>query len=84
MKAVWFIGCRTNEQREDRRKEVASYKTAFDALREVLQNNFHKKEAVYDYGSPGWEHRQIAVNEYNRALEDITSLLDVQQEKLKP
>ena len=54
--------------------ELMGYRNAFDALKEILATDFKKKEAVRDY-SPGWEYKQIAVNEWNQALDDLIKLI---------
>jgi len=75
MQAVWLKGVK-NEEREQRKKEVLSYRNAFDDLREILEQHYSRKEAVRDY-SPGWEYKQIAVNEYNAVLDDLLNLIDI-------
>lgn len=76
MQAVWLKGLK-GEERERRKAEVLSYRNAFDSLREILEQNYRKKEAVRDY-SPGWEYKQIATNEYNAVLDDLLNLIDLQ------
>lgn len=61
------------------REDVKRFKTAMDALKEILEADFIKKEAVRDY-SPGWEYKQIAVNEYNAVLQDIIKLVTIEKE----
>ena len=75
MQSVWLRGV-DNKDRERRRSEVLSYRNAFDDLREILEQHYLKKESVRDY-SPGWEYKQIAVNEYNAALDDLLNLIDL-------
>lgn len=75
MQAVWLRGVKDSE-REQRKKEVLSYRNAFDDLREILEQHYARKEAVRDY-SPGWEYKQIAVNEYNAVLDDLLNLIDL-------
>lgn len=75
MQAVWLKGDKGGD-REQRRKEVLSYRNAFEDLREILEQHYVRKEAVRDY-SPGWEYKQIAVNEYNAALDDLLNLIDL-------
>ena len=77
MQAVWLRGVKDSE-RERRKKEVLSHRNAFDDLREILEQHYVRKEAVRDY-SPGWEYKQIAVNEYNAALDDLLNLIDLNQ-----
>ena len=76
MQAIWF---KNHKNKEDRRKEVLSYRNAFDELSKVLEQNFKKKDAVRDY-EPGWEYKQVAVNEYNAVLDDILTLLKLDKE----
>lgn len=76
MQAVWLKGLK-GEERERRKAEVLSYRNAFDSLREILEQNYAKREAVRDY-SPGWEYKQIATNEYNAVLDDLLNLIDLQ------
>lgn len=80
MKACWLTGY-TNKDREARKKEVLGYRNAFDALREVLERNYKKREAVRDYAKPNWMAEQIAVNEYNQALDDILGLINLTDNK---
>lgn len=75
MQSVWLRGV-DNKDRERRKAEVLSYRNAFDDLREILERNYLKKESVRDY-SPGWEYKQIGVNEYNAALDDLLNLIDL-------
>jgi hypothetical protein len=75
MQAAWLRGVKDSE-RERRKQEVLSYRNAFDDLREILEQHYVRKEAVRDY-SPGWEYKQIAVNEYNAVLDDLLNLIDL-------
>jgi hypothetical protein len=75
MQAVWLRGVKDSE-RDQRKQEVLSYRNAFDDLREILEQQYVRKEAVRDY-SPGWEYKQIAVNEYNAVLDDLLNLIDL-------
>ena len=77
MQAVWLRGVKDSE-RERRKQEVLSSRNAFDDLREILEQHYVRKEAVRDY-SPGWEYKQIAVNEYNAVLDDLLNLIDLNQ-----
>jgi len=61
------------------KEEVDRFRPALEALKEILETDFLKKEAVRDY-SPGWEYKQIATNEYNAVLGDIIKLLTVEKD----
>lgn len=56
------------------KEDFKHYKNAFDSLSEFITKELKKKESVRDYG-PGWEQKQIAVNEYNQVLEDILKVI---------
>jgi len=76
MHSVWL---KNHRDRTERKKEIQSYRNAFDALREVLESEYKKKDSIRDYG-PGWAEKQIAVNEYNAALTDILTLINIDKE----
>lgn len=76
MQSVWLKGL-SGADKEKRKGEVLAYRNAFDDLREILERHYKPKECVRDYGSPNWEQRQIAVNEYNAVLDDIMKLIDL-------
>ena len=61
------------------KEEVFRFRPALEALKEILETDFEKKEAVRDY-SPGWEYKQIAVNEYNAVLQDILKLITIEKD----
>lgn len=77
MREHWFKG---SKDREARRKEVLGYRNAFDELKEILNQHYRKKDAVLDYDSPGWANKQIAVNEYNRVLDDLLNLITIEKD----
>ena len=61
------------------REDVKRFNTALDALKDILESDFKKKEADRDY-SPGWEQRQIAINEYNAVLTDVIKLVTIEKD----
>jgi hypothetical protein len=77
MHSAWFRG---TTDKEARRKEIMGYRNGFDALREILERDFKKKENVREYGDPQWVHKQMAVNEYNQALEDLLKIITLEKE----
>ena len=75
MHSAWPTGLK-GEDKYKRIDEIMYYKNAFDDLQDVIEQTLFKKDSVRDYG-PGWAEKQIAVNEYNAALEDILKLIDL-------
>jgi hypothetical protein len=77
MQTVWLKGAK---DKEARKQEVLAYRNAFDALKEILEQEYKKKPAVRDYDVPNWELRQVAVNEYNQVLDDMLKLITLNKE----
>lgn len=61
------------------KEEVKRFRPALEALKEILETDFLKKEAVRDY-SPGWEYKQIAVNEWNAVIDSILKLITIEKD----
>ena len=61
------------------KEEVMGYRNAFDALKEILETEFTKSAAVRDY-SPGWEYKQVAVNERNNFIDELTKFITIEKE----
>ena len=80
MHSAWL---RNHKDKEKRKQEVLGATWAFNLLKEVLEAEFRRKENIRDYDQPNWEYRQIAVNEYNAAIEAVLALIDLQDEKTK-
>lgn len=78
MKVAWLKG---HTNKDERRKQVASYKNAYDELAKVIHREFVKKEAYRDYSDPGWQAKQIAINEYNAVVDQVLELIDLNQEE---
>jgi hypothetical protein len=61
------------------KEEIKGYRNALDALKEILLNDFKKDEAVRDY-SPGWEYKQIAINERNHAIDELIKFITIEKD----
>ena len=81
MHSVWIKGFE-GDAKDKRIKEVMNYRNAFEDLTDVIEQTLQRKDAVRDY-SPGWAEKQIAVNEYNAALDDILNLIDLNRKDRK-
>lgn len=77
MHTAWLKGHSKNI--EGRKQQVKGYKMALEDLSEVLRAHLKKKESCRDYDSPGWTQKQIAVNEYNAAIEDILNIITIEE-----
>ena len=74
MDSRWVKGL-TGDAKKERIEKVKSFKEAFEELHTLL-SSMSKKSADRDY-SPGWTERQIALNEYNAAIETVKKLIIV-------
>jgi predicted DNA-binding ArsR family transcriptional regulator len=81
MHSIWIKGFK-GDAKEKRITEVMNYRNAFEDLSDVIEQTLQRKDAVRDY-SPGWAEKQIAVNEYNAALDDILNLIDLNRKDRK-
>ena len=79
MKSIWLKGL-SGSEKEKRKAEILGYRNAFDSLKEILERDFKKKEAVRDYEVPNWELRQVAANEYNQVLDDMLKLITINKD----
>ncbi len=61
------------------KEEVKRFIPALEALKEIIETDYLKKQSVRDY-SPGWEYQQVAVNEYNAVIEDILKLITIEKD----
>lgn len=70
MQELWLKGYKGTE-RDSRVKEVLSYHNAFEAIKELLE----EEEFVPDYDCPSWSHKQADRNGYNRAIRKVKAIL---------
>lgn len=76
MDSRWLKGAKDKEQRK---KEVLAYRNAFDDLTEILEG-WVENTSIRDYG-PGWESKQIALNERNHALKEVLKFINIKENK---
>lgn len=75
MDSRWLRGCNTEQEREDRRAKVKSYKTAFNELISILEKEV--TDTSPDYSSPSWAYQQADRNGANRKLQEIINLITI-------
>lgn len=74
MDSRWLKGI-PEEDKEARRKEFLSYRTAFEALRELLVELEETPESP-DYNSAGWAYHAADIAGANRKLRQVLKLID--------
>lgn len=72
----WFKGLPDGAKDEDREKQILGYRNAFEALREVLEQEV--QESAPNYNTASWAYKQADVNGANRMLRSILKLIDTQ------
>jgi len=73
MNTLWVKGLK-GEAKEKRKEEIKSYRTAFEELAKLLEEESMTK---IDYDCPSWSHKQADQNGYNRAIRSIKKLIDI-------
>lgn len=76
MKNVWFKDCKNAQDKEKRKKELLSYRNAFESLSEVL-TTLEETTSSVDYECPSWSHKQADQNGANRMLQKIKDLINL-------
>ncbi len=74
--SLWFKGLNTKAEKEQRVKELQSYKRAFEELTALLESK-KKPSSCRNYTNPNWQVEQIATNEYNAAIADVLALINL-------
>ena len=72
MQVIWTKGLK-GEDKKKRTEEIKSYKNAFDALQEILE----EEKSTPDYDCPSWSHKQADQNGYNRAIREVIKLITI-------
>lgn len=83
MKSIWFSHLKTKDEQEEFKKNVLGSKIVLDKLADIVYNKIKSQErsTVADYDSPSWAYRQADKVGYSRALEEIISILTMDETK---
>ena len=76
MDTKWLKG---HKDVDKRKKEILSYKNAFDDLKEILEKEY-VKSSCRDYDSPNWAIKQVALNERNQVISELINLITIEKE----
>lgn len=75
MHSVWFKGVEDEDKKE---AELRSYKLAFDALKEILEDEQERYHHP-NYDTPNWAYRQADRNGYDRAIRHVIKLIEIEE-----
>lgn len=81
MKSIWYSHLKTVDEQEEFKKNVLGSKIVLDKLKEIVYNKSksQEKSTTADYDSPSWAYRQADKVGYSRALEEIMSILTMDE-----
>ena len=80
MKAYWFKECKTKEEKDAVRQSILSNRQSLDRLKEILEPMLKETALTTDYDSPSWAYKQADRIGYNRALNQVLDLINLDKE----
>lgn len=80
MKAIWFRSCKTKEDKDALRQSIISNRASLEALEGILESMLKEAPATADYDSPSWAYKQADRIGYNRALNQVLDLINLDKE----
>ena len=80
MKAAWFKGCKTQEEKDKVRQTIMSNRDGLERLQEILEPMLKEALPTADYDSPSWAYKQADRIGYNRALTTVLDLINLDKE----
>ncbi len=80
MKTNWFKECKTKEDKVRVRQTILSNRESLDRLKEILEPLLKDTPPTADYDSPSWAFKQADRIGYNRALNQVLELINLDKE----
>ena len=80
MKAHWFKGCKTKEDKAKVRQLILSNRESLDRLKEILTPMGKDTPPTADYDSPSWAYKQADRIGYNRALNQVLEIINLDKD----
>jgi hypothetical protein len=77
MKAVWFKECKTKEDKDRVRQSILSSQESFFRLESILESMLKEIPSQADYDSPSWAYKQADRIGYNRALNLVLDIINL-------
>ncbi len=76
MDTRWF---KQQKDKEARKKELLSYRNAFQELSALLEKEFIQEDGP-DYKSNSWAYEQADQNGHNRAIKKVLKLINIKDD----
>ena len=84
MKSIWFKGAKDDQEQAERRLAIVSAARAFEILTGILEAKARVKDTERNsdknYALPAYAAMQADASGYIRAMREVTSLLNLQEE----
>jgi len=77
MQEIWFVGAKSDKERDSVKQDVALAFNAFRRLSKMLEDKLKEETSHKDYTVANWSHLQADTNGYNRALKEILKTIKV-------
>lgn len=80
MKAHWFKQCKTKEDKDKVKQLILSNRESLLRLETILESLLKETPATTDYDSPSWAYKQADRLGYNRALNQVLDIINLDKE----
>jgi len=80
LKSNWFKECKTKEDKDKVRQLILSNRESLERLKEILGPMLKDTPPTADYDSPSWAYKQADRIGYNRALNQVLDLINLDKE----
>ncbi|QBQ72714.1 hypothetical protein CRP5_gp48 [Roseobacter phage CRP-5] len=80
MKAAWYKECKTKDDKNKVRQTILSNRESLDRLKEILEPMLKDTPPTADYDSPSWAFKQADRIGFNRALNQVLDLINLDKE----
>ena len=80
MKSHWFKQCKTKEDKEKVKQLILSNRESLLRLESILESLLKETPSSADYDSPSWAYKQADRIGYNRALNQVLDIINLDKE----
>ena len=80
MKSSWFKDCKTKEEKAKVSQVLSSNRESLLRLEVILESMLEDRPTSADYNSPNWSHKMADRIGYNRALNQVLDIINLDKE----
>ena len=81
MKSHWFKQCKTKDEKDKVRQTVLANQESLLRLEVILESLLKDTPSSADYDSPSWAYKQADRIGYNRALNQVLDIINLDNNK---